>query len=198
MLPGSPYARRIMMESASFAVIPSLGPLVRGHSLICPREHLRSFAGLGWHGQAEFREIKARLSERLGQLYGGELTFFEHGMAADGGRILCTVEHAHLHVLPLTSSFSLDEEGWIEFDGTLESLKQLSGGREYLCYESSDGVSRILTEPDREIGSQYMRRVIARGLVNAVHWNWREEPNPDAADANWREFVEVFGVVAHG
>jgi hypothetical protein len=44
MLNGEPYVRRVMLESRSFAAIPSLGPLVSGHPLLCPRMHVRSFA----------------------------------------------------------------------------------------------------------------------------------------------------------
>ena len=38
LLQGEPYVRRVMLESRSFAAIPSLGPLVSGHTLLCPNE----------------------------------------------------------------------------------------------------------------------------------------------------------------
>src|ERR1044072_5888314 len=37
LLQGEPYVRRVMLESGSFAAIPSLGPLARGHTLLCPK-----------------------------------------------------------------------------------------------------------------------------------------------------------------
>ncbi len=196
LLPGVPYARRIMMESDSFAVLPSLGPLVRGHSLLCPKAHTRSFAHLDSHLHAEYREVKARLEKRLRQIYGCGITLFEHGMAATGDRIPCSVEHAHLHFLPLANAFQAGVQAdneWIEFDGRLEMLSRLAQGREYIFHETPDGVCRILTRADEGfLESQYMRRIIARGLGPSVHWNWREAPNPMAADEAWRQFVRHF------
>ena len=36
LLGGDTYVRRVPFESESFALVPSLGPLVPGHTLLCP------------------------------------------------------------------------------------------------------------------------------------------------------------------
>lgn len=191
LLPGQPYVRRVMLESVSFAVMPSLGPLVPGHSLLCPKAHLRSFAHIDDHLHAEYEEIKAELRTTLREIYRVEVTLFEHGMAATGNRILCTVDHAHMHFLPLPDMFDAGaaaEGEWTEFDGSLTTLQQLSEGREYIFYETPDGACRLLTSRDGTFESQYMRKVIAGGLGHAAHWDWREAPDPAAADQTWRNF----------
>lgn len=192
LLSNEPYVRRVMLESPSFAVIPSLGPLVVGHSLLCPKPHLRSFAHVSDDKLAEFEQIKAVLRGVLGEIYEAEVHIFEHGMAATGERILCTVEHAHMHFLPLPQTFKADGAGnheWTVFDGSLAELRRITGGREYILYETPDGLSRLLTEGATPFESQYMRKVIAEGLGRAIHWNWREAPNPRAAHETWRRCV---------
>ena len=62
LLPEQPYVRRVLLESEGFAGLPSLGPLVPGHSLLCPRMHLLGLAYLdpSWH--AEFELMCTKLS----------------------------------------------------------------------------------------------------------------------------------------
>jgi ATP adenylyltransferase len=192
MLPDQPYVRRVMLESASFAVIPSLGPLVSGHSLLCPKTHFQSFTSVAGELHAEFDEIKAKLRTALGEIYGTGVYVFEHGMAATGDRILCSVDHAHIHFLPLPPSFNEevdDDKRWIEYDGSLPALQHLTNGREYILYEKPDGVCRVLTGDDGPFESQYMRKAIYSRLERATHWNWREAPAPLAADETWRRFT---------
>ena len=145
--PDQPYARRIIFESASFAVVPSLGPLVRGHMLLCPKAHVRSFAQVYDNLHTEYEEVKARLSAVLREKYAAEITLFEHGMAATGDRILCTVDHAHMHFVPLPPAFDAGPANrleWMKFDGSLSSLCMLSRGHEYVFYGAPDGVCRLL------------------------------------------------------
>lgn len=193
LLPDEPYVRRVMLESQSFAVIPSLGPLVRGHSLLCPKNHIKSFAQIDGHLREECDEVKKKLRMLLTGMYRTDIHLFEHGMATKGNRILCTVDHAHLHFVPLPQTFdvrAVEEKGWTEFDGSLKTLMQLSQGREYISYETPDGVCRLLVARDEEFESQYMRKVLAKGLGLGKHWNWRDAPDAQAADEAWRRSVE--------
>src|SRR5437868_5006267 len=132
LLPDQPYRRRIMLENRSFAVIPSLGPLVSGHSLLCPKAHVTRFAELDPDVYDDFRGIRNALVERLRDLYGNRVHLFEHGAAASGARVLCTVDHAHLHVLPLPDDIDAVRGNWATFDGSLGTLKRKVQGREYI------------------------------------------------------------------
>lgn len=194
MLPDQPYVRRILFESPSFAVIPSLGPLRSGHSLLCPKSHVRSFAQLASGDEAEYLAMKARLRAALGETYGPGVALFEHGMAETGDRILCTIDHAHMHFVPVPRGFDLggtDETGWVVFDGSPAALRQLAESREYILYESPEGESRILIADDRILESQHMRRIIAHRLGNTASWDWREAPAPLAAHAAWQRFARI-------
>ncbi len=194
MLPNQPYVRRVMLETLSFAVLPSLGPLVSGHSLVCPKSHIRSFAHLDSRGYDEFQKLKRSLRLALQRLYKASVHLFEHGMATTGDRILCTVDHAHMHFVPLPQSVhpdAVEHIGWTKFDGSLDGLRQLSGGGEYIFYESPDGDSRLLVPEDGQIESQYMRKLLANSLSRPERWNWRDDPDAPAADETWRSFVAI-------
>lgn len=194
MLPDQPYARRVLVESESFAVMPSLGALTAGHSLLCPRAHVTSFARLGRALHAEYERTAAMLRARLADLYAGPVHVFEHGTAAAGGRVLCSVDHAHMHFVPLPDPADLAvtlDHGWMVFDGSLATLERLTGGREYILYEGPERVGRLLMAPSGGFESQHMRKLIAARLGVPAQWNWRHAPDPSAADAAWRRFAHA-------
>lgn len=192
LLPEEPYRRRVLLESRSFAVLPSLGALAPGHVLLCPRQHVGSFAQVDVSLHSEYRDVKATLVARLRAMYEGEITIFEHGMAADGGRMVCTVDHAHQHFVPLPPWLDAAAPvAWTRtFDGSLAALRRLAGGQEYVSCETPDGVCRLMTA-GRGIESQLMRKIIATGLGRGHRWNWRETPGARAADATWRRFAHA-------
>jgi diadenosine tetraphosphate (Ap4A) HIT family hydrolase len=192
MLHGERYVRRVMLESGSFAAIPSLGPLASGHTLLCPKMHVRSFAQLEPGLHDEYQVVKKELRRALSYRYDYSIHLFEHGMAATGDRIMCTTDHAHMHFVPLPCSCNVDsieQLPWTEFDGSLRELMQLSQGREYILYEPPDEICRLLIAMERNFESQYMRKLLARSLGRIEHWNWRDNPDPRSADETWRSFA---------
>jgi diadenosine tetraphosphate (Ap4A) HIT family hydrolase len=198
LLPDRPYVRRVLLESPLFAVVPSLGPLAAGHSLLCPKAHIRSFAHLDASAFDEFRCLKRVLESALERLYGRIVHVFEHGMGATGNRVLCSVDHAHMHFVPLPESARLqaiDTIPWTPFDGSLEALQGLSGGGEYIYYETPSPGSRLLLPDGPGFASQYMRKLLANALSRGGEWNWRQDPDAPAADAAWRAFVAGRGAM---
>lgn len=192
LLPDETYRRRVMLESENFAVIPSLGPLTPGHSLLCSKTHASSFAALPPALQAELSQIKLELRRRLRAIYGGVAVIFEHGMAGDAARIPCTVDHAHLHFVPVAVSLEselLRLQPWRMFDGSLAALARETHGEEYLLLESEDGISRVASQGAQGFESQFMRRAIAVLVGSAQAWNWRDTPNALATHAAWQRFV---------
>jgi len=187
-LPGTPYVRRVVLDSGAFAAVPSLGPLADGHLLLCPRAHLRSAAALPEAAYAEYEAVKAALVQRLMAAYDAPVHMFEHGMAASGARTVCTVEHAHVHLVPLPDHLDpLDVTGpeWIEFDGGIESLAALTRGREYVLYAPPRGRPRFCAGVAGRFESQFMRRVIARALGSRT-WDWRTLPDAESAHRTWQ------------
>jgi diadenosine tetraphosphate (Ap4A) HIT family hydrolase len=190
MLPGHAYARRVLYESAELALLPSLGPLTPGHSLLCPKRHARSCAELPARLDAEFARVKAELRAQLTELYDAEVHVFEHGVATAGTRTVCTVDHAHLHLVPLPRGLAdLEPAGsWFRCEPSLSDLRTRVAGREYIYYETPAGVSWLRAD-GAETESQFMRKVIAERLGRPERWDWRAEPAALDADEAWRRFA---------
>jgi diadenosine tetraphosphate (Ap4A) HIT family hydrolase len=193
LLPGRAYARRVLFETESFAAIPSLGPLAPGHSLLCPKHHTRSFAAIGRGLDHDLLAAKRELRQRLARLYGSPVHIFEHGAAAEGTLIPCTVDHAHLHFLPVPDQpgeeIVAPDGRWTAFSGTLPALRELVGRDEYVSYEAPDGASHILRAGTAPPGSQYMRKLFARRVGRADSWDWRSIPDAELAVEAWRRFT---------
>lgn len=125
LLPEQPYKRRVVLENATFAVIPSLGALTPGHTLLCPKKHVCSFVCLEASAAGELEGMMIQLRALLSKVYQAPIHVFEHGMARKGGKVVCTIEHAHLHFVPTNRSVELPRETqfeWMKIRGSVTEL----------------------------------------------------------------------------
>jgi diadenosine tetraphosphate (Ap4A) HIT family hydrolase len=83
----------ILAETEHFILLADHAPLVEGHLLIVPRQHLACYGALPEALEADFLAAKRRAGEFLRARY-REPIFFEHGVFRQ------TVFHAHLHAIP--------------------------------------------------------------------------------------------------
>jgi ATP adenylyltransferase len=197
LLGGQRYERRIVLESAAAAVIPSLGPLAPGHLLICPKDHHRSLAAAPADTAASIRTLADRASELLADVYDAPPHRFEHGDATAGHDISCSVEHAHLHLLPTSAdpwARLRDELDW-QVVARAQSLGDLTVGREYLYYERPDG-SAYLHVAAESVPSQLLRLRFAEAIGDTASWNWRTSPRAERANACFRRLRQATGATA--
>ena len=189
LLPGCAYVRRVVVEDAHFAVLPSLGALRPGHLLICPREHVRSLAALPAARMIRLQRMVRRVHALLCPAgCGDELLLFEHGSAADGGRTACSVDHAHLHAVPVPAGLAgglLPQLAWQSLASAPDALARTVGGAEYLLQWRHGGRLRVALAPPGGHPSQAMRRALAERLQPAPPWNWRDAPDAGHAHATW-------------
>src|SRR5207248_199571 len=104
-----------------------------------------------------------------------------------GGRIACSVEHGHLHLVPSKVDIwpALEDRlVWHALDDG--SLTETVDGREYLRYRTPAGSWHIAITDGDPIPSQLMRQVFASALGEPSVWNWRDFPQPTRADRAWR------------
>ncbi|MHB8149810.1 MAG: HIT family protein [Desulfobulbia bacterium] len=184
------YVRRIPLESDQFAVIPSVGPLARGHSLLCPKFHIKSFALLPTEYRSEFAVIKSRLHSLLCRTFEAPIHCFEHGSALASSKILCTVDHAHLHFVPAEVNLLdilLAEGEWLEISPDLANLSTAVGNMEYLYYEAPDGRAFVANASRLGFESQYMRRIFANVMHRSGDWNWRSDLRIEEVDQTFRD-----------
>jgi len=198
LLPDEEYVRRVPVETDNFAVIPSLGALVPGHMLICPKQHIRSFGVLSSELWQEFLWLKDTMASILADRYDAPVHFFEHGSRNIGHKIVCTVDHAHLHCLPghvdVWPALTEFQWKWVPI-ARLSDIGSVQGKYEYLYYESPQGVAGLCSALSHEgFPSQILRRVFAQLLNCEERWNWRVIPAADCADMAFHSLVNS---VAH-
>jgi diadenosine tetraphosphate (Ap4A) HIT family hydrolase len=191
------YQRRVIYETSTTALIPSLGPLAPGHSLLCPQEHVRSIACAPGIAQDAMRSAVGLCTRVLESVYDSPVHRFEHGNSRYGDGIACSVEHAHLHLVPFRGDVWSLVRGlgeWQVLAGGVAALPTATNGLEYLYYESPAGEAYLWLTDGRPIPSQLLRRVFAEASGQSSRWNWRTDPAPQVADATYRAVSQALVV----
>ena len=167
---------RLIVGGENFVVMPSLGQLAPGHSLLMPRQHVTSFGELDESLRAEALDLYEAWRRALSEHYSPTICF-EHGSrsgATSGG---CGIVHAHVHIVPLggrrTPLPPSVGEGWREINGERwldDAASSARHGAGYLMWHGPGDVAYLETADD--VPSQHLRRHVARHLGDAP-WDWR-------------------------
>jgi ATP adenylyltransferase len=170
------------METERLVGVPSVGPLVPGWLLALPREHRLNFAEAMDRSAGIDLEL-TRLAERWEALF-GPLTWFEHGPKVPGSDVGCSIDHAHMHLVPL-GDLNLLHAARDQLDGIhfspVESLSEvrdaITRDCSYLYIRLPDGTQWLAAS--NSIPSQSLRRVIASEQGCAEEWDWKRYSGPD-------------------
>jgi diadenosine tetraphosphate (Ap4A) HIT family hydrolase len=172
-----PVTTRICVDTGEFVALPTLSPLFAGHILVLPYRHVSNLAALPLTSRLELLVCAQFVSKRLIEHFGAKLYFFEHGVSVSG--MACGVDHAHLHIMPLSSNSERLVESQIETDypahdcadlGQILSLANQVQPAAYLLHGSALDSLRISFQD--HIPSQYMRRLIT-DIDKRVEWDWK-------------------------
>lgn len=186
------YVRRVAAENERSVAIPSLGPLAPGHSLICPRRHTRSLAALDPAEREDLLMLADQVGAALAALGKAPVHRFEHGDAREGHDVSCSVEHAHLHLLPTEADPWPNlraELTWTAIAGP-EELANVTAGREYLLYIAPDGECHVHLR-EGAIPSQLLRLRFAEAIGSSGDWNWRATPKVEATAKTFENLQAV-------
>src|SRR5260370_16477170 len=172
-----PVESRICHETGEFVVLPTLSPLCAGHVLILPRQHVTNLAALPEPALQALLVCAKSTVSRLAEHFGSDLYFFEHGVPGAG--LACGIDHAHLHVLPMSANTTSEVESRIETDfpaqdadGLVQSLS-LSAQVETTSYLlHCPTLHSMRMSFTKRIPSQYMRRLIA-DVEHRSEWDWK-------------------------
>jgi diadenosine tetraphosphate (Ap4A) HIT family hydrolase len=172
-----PIDSRICHETDEFVVLPTVSPLCAGHVLILPRQHVSNLATLPEPARRALLACANSTVSVLAEHFGSDLYFFEHGVAEAG--LACGIDHAHLHILPLSAATADAVELHIETDFPAHSadslVQSLSSSTQvkttsYLLHGASLNSMRMSFS--ESIPSQYMRRLIA-DIQRRPEWDWK-------------------------
>lgn len=172
------------LEDDHYYAIASIGALVPGWSLIVPKKH--SYNLVGHLENADFYKFVEAAASRIERTY-GSVAVFEHGSVAADSATSCGTAHAHLHLVPLTTTLS---HAAVEADSSLPwaqaciaDLPQKVLGKEYLFVadrydrERTSGLVATLSEGR----SQFFRRIIAASLGRPEEYDYKVYPQLDIA-----------------
>ena len=179
--PGAPESR-IVLDSAAFIAMPSLGQIVDGYTILCSREHVPSIgASLFRAPVSELVEAIDQVRKRMKIIYGKDVVLFEHGCGKHNLQLGCGVNHAHLHIVPVAVDFSTDRRvsrlNWLRCD--IHDLEAFAGSDSgYLFYTNPSGQGFASHETDG-VPSQFFRQIVADLVLKPDEWDWRAFPYPE-------------------
>jgi hypothetical protein len=184
---GEPELRNaILATTSAYSLIPSVGPLVCGHSLLVPHAHLCSVVADAESSDWEqLTSIMKRLHELTAERDKNEhvILAFEHGAPGQEHHSLCSTVHGHLHLLPMqrfNARKILATLGGCELESfRLSTVHRLADyWDDYLLafiWHPYEGVRENRIRSAQGMPSQYLRQLSAQQLgVDA--WDWKLDP----------------------
>ena len=150
-------------------VLPGIGALRPGYSLLITKTHVRNFSILPEDWIDEYTIFFNTLKDFTTEVY-GECNVFEHGSFGDGSG--GCIDHAHIHFLG--ADVRLSDHLLNNFEHTVESDNPVllkDNNRKYLF--ASDSSGGILAFPNKDLERQYLRRVVAQDLGKPEKWDYR-------------------------
>lgn len=155
---------RIIFQSDNFFVIPSIGPISKCHLLICPIEHVTSFATLNSKKLYEAIDLLKTTIQYVKREYGCAIVF-EHGSNVDGfGSTSCN--HAHIHIIAAQIKIEkiLEKQGFkltqIPHIGDIHSV--VDKNSPYFLIINNE--NEVWVTKDTICQSQYLRKLCAKEL----------------------------------
>ena len=176
----------VFSTTRRFALIPTVGPLVAGHSLIVSRKHQNNlFAGVSHATLEEVFVLLDRFISDNATAYGNDLFCFEHGaLNVTDCDVLCSTIHAHLHTLPISKKaiarlLRSVGEGSTEVQAD-EIPSEVAMYETYVIafhYSRGRGPMSARLIDASGLPPQHLRRVVASEL-GISEWDWKTHPRP--------------------
>lgn len=185
----------VLFESQNFVIVPTVGSIVPGWLLIVTKIPHLSMSVLDEHQLAELDEVRSQAEAVLGDAFCSPVVAFEHGPCRTGQGIGCGVDHAHVHVVALSSSLMVAAErlGYQELEWrSVGSFREClaPSGSPYLAIEDVDG--QCYRADAASAPSQYFRRAIAAMAGVPNEYDWRRFPFLDNANLTIARSKPVF------
>jgi len=172
------HKKNILYETDNLFVIPSIGQItIEGYLLICSKKHYIAIGEFPENFFPELQSLQKKVRKVLSENYDIPI-FFEHGPISPSKRGGSSVEHAHLHAVPINIDI-LDDLSKVfqprSIDSFVSLKQQFQTGAPYLFYENPAGHKYVFSVPE-VIPSQYIRWTIAVKIGATDRWDWKQWP----------------------
>ncbi len=184
---------QIIFENQTTVLIPGLGASTPGYVMLVSKSHVRSLVTLT---HLELETIEKELGETIEFLegYSNDWLVFEHGANNPEFKSGNTIDHLHIHLVPLDFDITSQAANLLGKDPVrLDSLKDLrsaagKNGQSYVYIKDANGESHaIFTE---KCPSQFLRKITAQHMDLEESWNWKLSPMEETSLATLRKFKE--------
>lgn len=178
----------IFSSNDDFVIIPSIGPLIIGHSLLVTKNHecgiFTSINQQKLENMYSILKTFIKMFPLTNSISKPTFLCFEHGTTVkDPARVHCSTIHAHLHLVPLESATlkrineDLKIRGFKNFS-TQKILQNAFFGDYIIVFQANEGdlMAECLSYQHDNIESQLLRKIIAHHL-DIVEWNWQKSSN---------------------
>lgn len=159
---------RVLYSTDNLYIAVDISPLCLGHILLITKSHYFNFYELPKEIKEETKIIMKKIRTLFKKIYHSDTLFFEHG-SLKSGKAGASVDHAHLHAIPLSFNFEsvVEEVGHPIPCDILSS--DFSKDFSYLYMENLE--FKYIYKVD-ELPSQYLRKLLGEKIANQ-EYNWR-------------------------
>lgn len=170
---GSGGPPEVLLRGRRFFVALDSSPLAVGHVLIVPQDHILSLLRNRILPIPQMMSVLEGVIGAVSDILGTHVCAFEHGGCDLTGSVVGCVDHAHLHIVPLSLPLSdlCQRRGLKPQVFSPLSSEQALSKEPYLFLRDPDGTAHIVVGED--IPAQLVRRAIAEELHQPV-WAWRD------------------------
>lgn len=194
---GNPFVwDSLIFESANFVVVPTLGAIVEGWLIIVPKPHFLCFGEMPLEFFSELQNLTRHILFSSRKLY-GPTVLFEHGPSAPSQNMGCTIDHAHLHVVPTncdllisSSDFCPQKFNWTPTGALTNSKILFESNQPYLYIQQNDGKQFFAVSEN--FPRQFLRRVIAKHHGNHDQFDWETFPFVENIERTLERYQSVF------
>lgn len=177
---------RVIAEKGTVLIMPTLGCFIKGYILLTTYDHYNSLYECPDSVISDITKVSNTISRVFLNKLDKGMVFFEHGTIKDFEHSAASINHFHLHFLPINESIWSKIRDKYQFD--YYSIKSLYDVKN-VVNENMINSYMLLSDIDRNIylvdcnkseyHSQFLRRVFYEyyyGEDTEQKWNWQKYP----------------------
>ena len=184
---GESYAdSRIVAFNKELCVFPGVGCYKVGYLLLSTVEHYLSLCNCDGETVTRIESAIPHIRALYEQRLGCGSVFFEHGTVADFELSPASIDHFHMHFMPVSEPIWDKMNARYSFEYfPLDSIRDVkntveeNGITSYLLFGDYDGKIYLINSPPGRYHSQFLRRVLYEyyyGECEEIYWDWKIHP----------------------
>ncbi len=181
--PGGLGLEYSLFNNDLFWIVCDCHPLIRGHILIIPKEHLSCMGKLSESAFSIYKELYDKVKEFVNRYY-GPVAVFEHGIVGQ------TVFHAHTHFLPFDGKIDKivpQTNALTKIESLDQVIEEFKKSGKYLFVEVKNETWLV----DTSIGyPKFFREIFAKTLMVEERADWKATRNNPKLMAEFKEDVK--------